>query len=496
MTTLVKLALTLLISFWATRSYTQEFKEHPNGLIYDNKTITALRSIVDSQNIKYRKYDKWKEYRSQPQAYCNTISLDSGNIKQAVADIKNNISFDSFCKKHKLAAVRQNLLVLKYLSKGYNGKPEVIFPIVKTDKYEDDFFTSRDTTLLKRQVRNKWVFSYWKGDEYTPESLRALHFSTEFISQVIPYDLAKMIQYVDCLIDTNISILDSRAAQKLTDTSTVSKETPRRKLLESYINVETNKPNLKQSGYEAYHKWNSQKDSLIENVLSTREEFRSLVLDAIDEAISLSISDEEIEKLAYKFDTKQRTLQLKRNRKVIGRCSGDTEPREHAQQIATLAAETGNRDIFLRAHLDVLNDGFDRITDGSYEWAGRHTYIRELEKLNVDVVSLLLGTAFSIDNPSDNHYVGSIGRIGRAFSESATLEKVEAAIAAAIKNEQLDDYNRIRIYYLYRSYIYYLMDTARKRKNVAALRKLITTFPPQIRSKLVVNEKEFFARKQ
>ncbi|MBX2905331.1 MAG: hypothetical protein KF744_04785 [Taibaiella sp.] len=304
-----------------------------------------------------------------------------------------------------------------------------------------------------------------------------------------------MIRYVDCLIDTNSSILDSRAEQKLSDTSTFADETPRRKLLDKYIDIHTNKPDRKQAGYEAYWKWQSQRDSLIKGILANNEEFRNLVKDAIDEAISLSISDEEIEKLAYQFDSKQRTLQLKRNRRVVGHCSGDTEPREHAQQIALLSAETGNWEIFLRAHLDVLNDGFERFTDGSYSWDSRKTYITELEKLNIDVISLLLGIALRIDNPSGNHYIGSISRIGRAFSESSTPDEVEAAIAAVIKNEKLDDYNRLLTYYLYRSYIFYLTDSARKRKNIASLRKLVATLPPQIRSKLIVNEKDFFARK-
>lgn len=75
-------------------------------------------------------------------------------------------------------------------------------------------------------------------------------------------------------------------------------------------------------------------------------------------------------------------LELKRSRIVVGGCSQDMSPRVHAMNIALLSAETINWEIFLRSHLDIMNDNFERMSDGSYAWAGRKTYIKELEVLD------------------------------------------------------------------------------------------------------------------
>ena len=77
----------------------------------------------------------------------------------------------------------------------------------------------------------------------------------------------------------------------------------------------------------------------------------------------------------------QNLLEKMRKTRVVGTCSMDSRPREHAINIAMLSAETTHWEVFLRAHLDIMNDRFERVSDGSYAWAGRKTYIKELEEL-------------------------------------------------------------------------------------------------------------------
>ncbi|MBK7243510.1 MAG: hypothetical protein IPH98_06560 [Saprospiraceae bacterium] len=72
-----------------------------------------------------------------------------------------------------------------------------------------------------------------------------------------------------------------------------------------------------------------------------------------------------------------------------------------------------------------MNDRFDRKSDGSYAWGQRNTYIKELEELNINVPDLILGILFRIENPASNHYFGSIGRVGRALSETKNRNEIE-----------------------------------------------------------------------
>jgi hypothetical protein len=123
-------------------------------------------------------------------------------------------------------------------------------------------------------------------------------------------------------------------------------------------------------------------------------------------------------------------------------------------EICQLAAETTQWDIFLRSHLDIMNDRFERMSDGSYAWEGRKTYLKELEALDIPAVDLLLGTCLRVDNVSENHYFSSIGRTGRALTDADDKPALEARLLTMVRDDKLDPYNRLLIVYLFSNYAY------------------------------------------
>jgi len=157
-------------------------------------------------------------------------------------------------------------------------------------------------------------------------------------------------------------------------------------------------------------------------------------------------------------------------------------------EIAKLSAEAVNWEVFLRSHLDVMNDNFERVTDGNYAWGSRQTYIGELEALEIEVTPLLLGISLRIDNPAGNHYFGSIGRLGRAMSESREKQKQEDAMVSMISDPELDDFNRILIAYLFRNCLHHVENKETKNKSAAELRRAIATMPPHYSSRLIIKE--------
>ena len=150
-----------------------------------------------------------------------------------------------------------------------------------------------------------------------------------------------------------------------------------------------------------------------------------------------------------------------RSARVYGMCSMDSSPRYHAMHIALVAAETQRWEVFLKAHLDILNDNFTRMSDGSYAWAERKTYIKELESLNINLTDLLMGICLLHDNPAEHHYYANISRIGRALSEAFAREELENTILAAIRDSELDLINRIRMYFLYKQFVVHLPESER-----------------------------------
>ncbi len=170
-------------------------------------------------------------------------------------------------------------------------------------------------------------------------------------------------------------------------------------------------------------------------------------------------------------------LEKMRSTIVYGQCSMDGSPRQHAMNIALLAAETQRWEIFLKAHLDIMNDNFPRMSDGSYAWGARKTYIKELEELNINIIDLVFGICFSFKNPAIHHYFADISRVGRALSESSNREVVENEILSVIKDEQLDLINRIRFYFLFKNYVSHLEDETEKEAGYLKLEEAISNLP-------------------
>jgi hypothetical protein len=174
---------------------------------------------------------------------------------------------------------------------------------------------------------------------------------------------------------------------------------------------------------------------------------------------------------------KVKLLDEMRSTRVIGGCSQDSKPREHAVNIALLSAETYNWEVFLKAHLDIMNDRFERVSDGNYAWGQRNTYIKELEELNINVTDLILGISFRIKNAASNHYYSSIGRVGRALSETKNRTEIENAILSIIMDTELDYYNRLVFYFLFKNYNYHIKDETIKKESNEKLVSAVATLP-------------------
>ncbi|PQJ10912.1 hypothetical protein CJD36_013150 [Flavipsychrobacter stenotrophus] len=503
-----RIAIIALLSLFTANSFAQEFKEYSNGLIYSDTTMKELRFIVDSMNLKYKKCDPWKDYYSVSQAICNVVTLDTGDIKGAKRDIENNISFDAFCKKYPKAAVHRQLLVLRAIETDGDNDRIVQFSTIEPGNDYGPSLSFTDTTLFNKDLKGKWLYKYNTKQKYYREQVEAFFFESEFKRTKLADRYARMIQYADCMIDTNSRIFTESARENYRRGWLPAEESKKKKAsvlsagdtLRSYVAAHTAMPEKKQYKadslyYKAYYRWLYDKDSIVDATLGKNPDFISLLKNAIADAIKIGNSDADLERWAELYDTKSNALQLKRNRIVVGGCSQDSRPRSHALAIARLSAETVNWDIFLRAHLDIMNDRFARVSDGSYAYGRRKTYIRELEQLEFDVNSLMMGISLRIENPSGNHYFGSIGRLGRALAESNKITEIETLMAEMISDRELDDYNRLLIFYLYRNCLYYIADGATQKAGIAQLRTAVAALPSHLSSRIEIKDSDYERQK-
>ncbi len=471
-----------------TQAQQSEFVTYKNGLMYHDTTVAQLRHIVDSLNLKHKVCDLDRKYYAQMQAKGNYITIASDDIKKALIDLKNNISYENLITKYPKTKIDDELVIVKFQYKNYNNK-EVV-------SYNSLGFGSNDGYKVKESIhdnfkKGQWIIDHFKKTSYSEESLSAFYLSTDFESQLIPEKYARMLQYSECLIDTTTDVFMKNAKRGglgfFQDRG--QKKKPAIDKLIKYFHKETNKPKeTKSQKFDDYWKvmriWDSTKYVYADKYLANDKTFLSLLAKAEKEAISNGGSTNELEALVGKYLSKEKELQLKRNRIVVGGCSQDMSPRYHARDIAILAAETVKWEVFLRAHLNIMNDRFDRASDGSYAWAGRNTYIKELEELNIDVPKLLFGVLLRVKNPSSNHYYGSVRRLGRAMAETKNPAQLEASMLGMIQDESLDDYNRVLMYYLFENYNYNLDDSNAQQHNKQKLQQAIDFLPDYIKVRI------------
>ncbi|MDF2449985.1 MAG: hypothetical protein K0R26_2489 [Bacteroidota bacterium] len=407
-----KLALILSIVCIGIQGAAQsEFETYKNGLIYSETTMYKLEHIVDSLNLRYKTCDLNKAYYSKSQTIGHTVTLDTGNIKQAKEDLENNISFDSFISKYPHADIKKDVLIVKYKYKNYKGEEIVKYSEVDLNSgYGIEIQRNSTENLYNGNVKDTWLSDYNEKTDYSKESINAFYFPSNFKSQQIALKYGRLIGYSDCLIDTSTS--------------------------------------------------------------KFREDTEAGWVELPENWQSLSMKK------------KEKLLSKMRSTHVIGGCSMDSRPREHAMNIALLSAETTNWEVFLKSHLDIMNDKFDRVSDGSYAYAQRKTYIKELEELNINVLDLLLGISLRIENPATNHYYGSIGRLGRAISESNNKPEFEKEILTMVEDDQLDDFNRVLAYFLFISYNNYLEDKNEQERNIEKLNQSVAKLPAYIKEKI------------
>lgn len=401
---LLLLSTLVLLSF--INSFSQEFEVHDNGLIYNEETMSQLKYIVDSLNLKFYTCDLGKTYLSKSQAMGHYIEMEDGQTWSAWQDIKDGISFDEFVNKFPEAKIVKDIPVVRFKYKKYDGSTVVKFNNVSLS-YGDDytFHYYSDTTIYDELLKGQWLLREADRNELKSKNLYMFFFPNGFSSSNLPDEYQTMVGYSECMVDTSTSIF--------------------------YDDAEYGRPGF----------------------------------------------DKPLKKM--NMSEMKEALEKKRHTKVMGQCSMDDSPRIHAQNIAYLAAHTISWEIFLRAHLDIMNDRFDRVSDGSWAWAGRKTYIKELEELDINVKDLLLGIALRVENPSSRHYYGNVYRIGRALSETEQQEEIEKLMFTMIMDKKLDLYNRSMIYALFLEYNYFVgeKDKDRAKENVKKLKEAVKTFP-------------------
>jgi hypothetical protein len=329
------------------------------------------------------------------------------------------------------------------------------------------------------------------------EQGRAAFYLEQLQRVELPHAYGRLVQYVDCMIDTTANIYLPEAkrgrnrfvekgstAYKFIQWAESYPGEPQPIDNDSIVNARLDRESVYVLYLQKHAQWDSVRLLHLDTMMLASAYWRDCLSEAVREALAGGESNDLLEFYAARYYSKDDALKLMRSRRVVGRCSRDQGSRYHAMNICKLSAETAQWDVFLRSHLDIMNDRFERMSDGSYAQGERKTYLKELEELDIQAVDLLIGTCLRTDNVSIGHYWGSINRVGRALADVSDKRALEERLLAAMNDGRLDSFNRLLIFYLFDNYIYNLEDEAYKQLSKTKLDAVVATMPEEIRGAL------------
>ncbi len=456
----------MLASCIAQSQDNPEFRTNSNGLMYSDTAMMKLRQMVTDQNIRFKTCDLNKRFISYPQARVFSVTFKSkrDNLKAIRSAMDKGEPFYTLVADHNplIESIDTNQIFIQ-LNPDEEGKITYLKGNPE-EGYSSDYMLSSNKSIPEP---NHWIYDYDTPDKYDKEyRLSANWFLESFRQTVIPAEYGKLIQYVDCMIDTNAQVFltDKYSGRYFDD-----EQEDKKKLSESFDYVQKKAKEACTSINEGY----GYSDSLVRfaaKQLASDPVLIGLVQTEAQRCVEEKKSDVFLEDLAGKLGLKKEELQLMRCRRVMGMCSQDQSPRYHAVEIATLAGEVQQWDIFMRAHMDILNDRFERMIDGSYAWEARQTYLKELEELDLNVVDMMLGMALRAANTSENHYTGTVWRLGKAMVESKDRKNFEQRVTEMMFDTSLDEFNRGLAFLLLSSYIRRLPDITEANELIESLK--------------------------
>ncbi len=399
-----------------------------------------------------------------PQGTAFYLSVDGVKARQVKEILALNPTYEEIDPMLSATEKKDSIYFFKVL------RNEKVFFQPLSLKTEDNLraVETAQAGLFQNNLSGQWVCQYTQPSSYTKENLRALFVYQEAENSPLPFHAAQCLRYVDHMVDTNQKILtiDPNQAKpfdiginpKIEAFMRLTYAFPGRPEMNWDVDREDSTFQVFQ---EEFAVWNQLRENYVKNQLARTDRFKNLLNAAYQETKSCDTVKhfsymDEFEDYVEKYISASEVLALKRKRVVFGRCSMDDSPIRHAINIARLAGETCCMDIFLRSHLDIVFDKFDRMTDASYAEPGRLTYVEELELLETKLELLLPGTLLASRNVSDNHYSGQVGRAARAIAELKDRTGVYENIHQLIDDDQLDFYNPVMLIVMAQHYNRYL----------------------------------------
>jgi hypothetical protein len=458
---------------------------YENGLIYDATTLRTLRHICDSMQERFRAEPPSGPYRSLEQTIGSFIRLRGTDEALATIERKmdSGASFDGITGRFQemmIDSMREIALAKReWRDRRFRGITYAArLTIDPYDEIDAGRYVSIDDSLTVLPSIGWFHTMRYKEPDDSIGEMIALYVATPPRCRQLPERYARLVQFVDFMVDTNTDLKlvndnDEQMAGSFDDVMDAihgvidppEEHVPAPASFTEYL-----------KGYEA---WIEDRGERMEKAMR-QPAFADKVRSAAKTGISENRSDPDLEFLVEHYVSKELALELVRRRRLVRMCLSDGADIAQYHSIARLAAETGRWDIFPRAHLRIIwPPPYNRLNDIT-EPGARRTYVRELDAIGLDLPALVIGQALKIDNPAGNHFALWSAAAAVMMAESEAGKSYEEHLLGMIDDPELDDFNRSVMYTLYVDYLAELGSQAYATARLAALKARVDELPAYI----------------
>lgn len=474
---MIRFLFSILLILISVDTYSQYFSLTKKNINEFNAQIKKLeKSYVKSEPIFLK---------SITQASAHYFEIQTKSPQSFIKSLAVAENFDQLTNKFPNLLIDKDLLIIKHTQSNYKGEKEIeiaSFEIENTSRHAIRFKYSDSLS------NDNLAFFYSTYTDKYITTIRGFYLKTKFVSINIPDKYANYINYSDFLIQPEKQIFFNKPIKAF------NIKTNNNNVIDSlieYFNIRGKNPKYmaiedQQLSINRLDNWNKKRHLLADSLYKRDTKFKQLLLSALSFAEKNSITNEDLEDIAYSTVPKNRVLNLLRQSETVGTCSFDDRPLEQLKRIATLAAETNNWNLFIQSTLNVLNDNVSRVAQSNIASNNRKTYIEELLKLDLNLNMILLGSNFKVKDSANSHYFSDGTKIAQAYQtlDNRHQDTFEKTITEILETADIDAFNKLHFYNTYLSFKNLLTDSIKSSRIDKSIKKLILHLPFEIKSRI------------
>ncbi len=457
--------------------------------IYSADILEALRPLATDHRASYDPAAVRPGYFSKPQAVGNYVLFEGDRADTALKLIEQGAGFLDLLRQIEPKETTKHLLLTfdTYRDVRCNIKQEVFgWNGVCGLRHSVDIDVGLDIVNTCR--RGDWLFEYIDAPAYKYKGLQAFFLVTDFQQTQIPSDYARSIDYLDHMTNPAEAALyeDAKCCRHDTCYTDIGIF---QNFMQWLVPIACGDSLPNEHVYsDVLNRPDDSCFARIDRQMANTKLFHRMLDLSIEAAIENQCYFELLEQLVARYRSKDLALKLKRSHFPVACCGMSSRPYLHRRDIAVLAAQTAEWNVFLRTHIDVVFDDYRKNPDGTFTFLGDRTMVPVLQDFGLDVESLLLGSVLRVDNRHRNAYKTFAYSIGNVIARMPERDEILNDIRSMIGNRQLDDFNRLRLFDVYWTCLIESNSSEIPESMVATLRSVVDLLPPYLAQTIDLEE--------